>query len=251
MKSIIKKIMIWLVNRPYLSIPRRLFVKLILATSEGQLISIDNFWKWKGNFDNEMPIIKSIIKVIKTETTFLLTDWEALQLYLAVKKTQKINGNIAEVGVFKGGSASLIAKANTTCKKIYLFDTFDGLPDLNTFDNSTQFYSGQFKSSYDEVKEYLSKYENINIHKGYFPSTSKPIENELFSFVHLDVDLYETTLECLKFFYPRMTKGAILISHDYTWAIGVRKAFNDFFSDKPEPIIELDFIGSQCLIVKT
>lgn len=45
-----------------------------------------------------------------------------------------------------------------------------------------------------------------------------------------------------------MNKGGIIITHDYINAIGVRKAFDDFFKDKVEPIIELS--GSQCLIVK-
>jgi hypothetical protein len=45
-----------------------------------------------------------------------------------------------------------------------------------------------------------------------------------------------------------MGQGGVLISHDYTSAAGVRKAFDEFFNEKREPIIELP--GSQCLIVK-
>lgn len=38
------------------------------------------------------------------------------------------------------------------------------------------------------------------------------------------------------------------MSHDYIWAIGVRKAVDEFYKNKQEPIIEMS--GSQCLIVK-
>ena len=63
------------------------------------------------------------------------------------------------------------------------------------------------------------------------------------------MDLYKPTLESIEFFYPRMKKGGIIISHDYSVALGVRRAFDEFFKDKPEPIIQM--AGSQCLIVKT
>lgn len=46
-----------------------------------------------------------------------------------------------------------------------------------------------------------------------------------------------------------MTKGGVIISHDYPSAAGVKKAFDEFFKDKPEPIIQIS--GSQCLVVKT
>ena len=46
--------------------------------------------------------------------------------------------------------------------------------------------------------------------------------------MHLDVDIYDSTSKALAFFYPRMTRGALLISHDYMWAEGVKRAFDEF-----------------------
>jgi hypothetical protein len=74
------------------------------------------------------------------------------------------------------------------------------------------------------------------------------MSNCRYSFVNLDVDLYESTFDSLDFFYPRLERGAILISHDYSTSAAVKKAFDDFFKLKPEPVIRL--CGSQCLIVK-
>ncbi len=172
---------------------------------------------------------------------------EAYQVYMAVKRTGKIKGDIAEVGVYRGGSAKIISEAKGS-KALHLFDTFEGLPELSKMDEQDYFHKGEFYASIDEVKDYLKKYRKVNFYKGYFPTTAKPVKNKKFSFVNLDVDIYESTLSSLKFFYPRMNKGGIIITHDYINAIGVRKAFDDFFKDKVEPIIELS--GSQCLIVK-
>jgi hypothetical protein len=191
------------------------------------------------------PKIISLIKKIKSERKMVLAYNEAYQIYAAVKATEKIKGDIAEVGVYKGGSSKLIAEAKGK-KTLHLFDTFEGIPDVKEIDD---FYEGQFDiTSFDYVKDYLKKYPNIRLYKGVFPSTARPIQNKKFSFVHLDVDIYESTKDCLKFFYPRMSKGGIIISHDYITAAGVRNAFEEFFKNKPEPIVELS--GSQCLIVK-
>ncbi len=54
-----------------------------------------------------------------------------------------------------------------------------------------------------------------------------------FSFVHLDVDTYKSTLDCLAFFYGRMSRGEILISQDYHAATGVRIAVDEFFRINP------------------
>ena len=155
---------------------------------------------------------------------------------------------MAEVGVYRGGSAKLISELKVD-RHLHLFDTFEGLPDLNEFDTSGEFHKGQFDTtSYDFVTNLLSGYPNVHIHRGYFPDTAVGLDNECFSFVHLDVDLHATTKSALEFFYPKMVKGGIIISHDYVTADGVKRAFDDFFLDKPEPILVVS--DTQCIIVK-
>ena len=176
----------------------------------------------------------------------LLFDNEAYQIFMAVKRTERIPGDIAEVGVYKGGSAKLICEANNG-RMLHLFDTFQGLPNVGNIDKP-QFCEGQFAVSFEEVKKYLNTYDNVHFYVGLFPDTAVPVMRKNFSFVHLDVDTYESTTNCLEFFYPRMSKGGIILSHDYITAAGVRKAFDEFFQDKPEPLIEMS--GSQCLVVK-
>lgn len=197
--------------------------------------------------DPKRSKIFDLIEKIKSENEMLLENNEAYQIFMAVKRTAKVRGDIAEVGTYKGSSAKLICEARSK-KTVHLFDTYDGLPDLCKFDDATRFYKGQFMATFNNVKTYLGKYSNIFFYKGIFPSTGASIKSNKFSFVHLDVDICSSTLNCLKFFYPRMNKGGVIISHDYINSVGVKKAFDIFFKDKPEPIIEPS--GSQCLIVK-
>jgi hypothetical protein len=175
---------------------------------------------------------------------------ELHNIYRLVKQTSKIDGDVAEVGVYKGGSAKMIAELKGD-KKLHLFDTFEGMPEVNSSIDLHK--KGDYKdTSLDSVKNYLSNYKNICFYKGYFPASLAGSNCHAlnFSFANLDVDLYESTKSCLEFFYGRLNKGGVILSHDYRSIScpGVRRAFDEFFLDKPEIIIEL--WDSQCLIVK-
>ncbi|MFA5222221.1 MAG: TylF/MycF/NovP-related O-methyltransferase [Methanoregula sp.] len=187
------------------------------------------------------------LKKIKSETELLLEDIEAYHIHMAVKITQKVPGDIAEVGVYKGGSAKIICAAKGD-KPLHLFDTFEGLPKVDDVDMVWPFYEGKFAASYDSVKAYLGTEKNVHFYKGIFPDTSGPVKDTRFSLVNLDVDTYESTKKCIEFFYPRMSSGGVIISHDYLTAPGVQKAFDEFFIDKQEPVVET--AGSQCFVVK-
>ena len=160
---------------------------------------------------------------------------EALKAVL--KKTENIPGDIAEVGVYRGGSAKIIADM-VKDKQIYLFDTFEGLP-TNTIYDKDRFpplNKGSMKeTSVEEVRKYVP-FKNVHIYKGVFPKTAGVIKDKRFSFVHLDTDLYVGTKAGLKFFYPRMNKGGIFLIHDYPCFLGVEKAVIEFLLNKKEQI---------------
>jgi hypothetical protein len=241
MKKIAKIFVEWLSTTKILSFPRKIAARVILyviSTKNGEIIYYN---------DPERLKVIALSKKIRNERESLLSYIEAYNICMAVKRTLKVNGDIAEVGVYKGGSAKLICE-NKENKLLHLFDTFEGLPDLCEIDDPKQFHKGQFLCSFENVKDYLREYQNVRFYKGLFPLTAEPLKNKKFSFVNLDVDLYKSTLSCLEFFYPKMNRGGIIISHDYSGASGVRKAFDEFFEDKQEAIIELS--GSQCLIAK-
>jgi hypothetical protein len=223
-----------------LSFPRKFFARIVIFAIESKGMVVISY------NDPERRNVLDLIRKIKREMPMLISDNEAYQIFMAVKRTEKIAGDLAEVGVYKGGSAKLIRESDRD-KKLHLFDTFDGLPRVGEIDKPF-FYEGQFAASLEDVKTYLKDYKYIYFHKGLFPDSAGPVENKNFSFVHLDVDTYESTINCLQFFYQRMNQGGIIISHDYINAPGVRKAFDEFFKGKTEPIIEMS--GSQCLIVK-
>ncbi len=249
MTGITKRIFKWLETTKFLRLPRRIIWRAI-ARAIFKRNGVINYYN-----DSDRAKILDLIKEMNLTSiefndrneTETLSYNDAYQIFTAVKKTSKIKGDIAEVGVYKGSSAKVICEAKGD-KSLHLFDTFNGLPELSEMDNPRQFGGGGFIASLENVKNYLKKYPNVYFYKGIFPFTTEPVKDKIFSFVNLDVDLYKPTLDSLKFFYPKMSRCGIIISHDYIGAPGVKRAFDEFFKDKPEPIIEIS--SSQCLIVK-
>ena len=188
--------------------------------------------------------MKLLKRIMDEDKPFLLKPSELFLLYSFANLQKDVKGDYAEVGAFKGATAKAICESKGN-KAFHVFDTFEGLPKITKLDQL--FKKGMFKADYELVKEKLSSYPNVYVHKGLFPKTATPIKNKKFAFVHLDVDIYQSTKDCIEFFYPRLSKNAILVSHDYH-AAGVKKAFDDFFKNKPEKIVELPM--SQCMIIK-
>jgi hypothetical protein len=119
--------------------------------------------------------------------------------------TNKIEGDILEVGTFGGGSSKLISLFAENNKKIYTFDTYEGLKDVDEND-SHYMNNGDFSHSYEEVQRRLSNNRNVILNKGFFPDCANFNQDKLFSLVHLDVDTYQSTLNCYIMFIIEFLK---------------------------------------------
>src|SRR5262249_34741813 len=121
-------------------------------------------------------------------------------------------GDFAECGVYKGGSALLLCRIlpedNT---RLYLFDRFQGLPPPNPqHDDTTEFRTGQFATSVDAVQQLLHDFRHrIEFRVGWIPDTFRGLETARYAFAHIDVDLYQSTLDCCAYFYPRLLPGGV------------------------------------------
>jgi O-methyltransferase len=150
-----------------------------------------------------------------------------------VLKTIHLKGEIAEAGVWKGESAKAICEVKGG-KSLYLFDTFTGLPetmftpvDTETPFNKLYLQPNAYSGSLEEVKERLIGYENVQYYKGLIPYTFKGLKRKKYSFIHIDLDLYKSTREALKYFLPRRVTGGIIMIHNYHDFRGIRLALRD------------------------
>nr|WP_294504472.1 TylF/MycF/NovP-related O-methyltransferase [uncultured Rhodopila sp.] len=149
-------------------------------------------------------------------------------------------GDIAELGVYKGNSAALLAHyARTNGRTLYLFDTFDGFvpEDFSAQDPNREM--GFRDTSVEFVLENTGT-EAVECIKGRFPGTlTQEISARSFAIVHIDADLYQPTKAGLDFFYERLSPGGMLIVHDYIneyWG-GVKQAVDEFAARVPEQFV--------------
>ncbi len=195
------------------------------------------------NYDQRFEIL---YQQIQTQTT--TTKARCFILYELAKQVKTMIGEVAEVGVYKGGTAKILAKVIAE-KPIHLFDTFVGMPETKPEKDIHQ--KGDFSdTSLTVVKEFLKDFYNLFFYPGFFPATAKPIAVKEFCLVHIDVDIYQSILDSCQFFYSRLIKGGLMLFDDYGLKScpGAKEAVDGFFQDKKESPIYLP--TGQCLIIK-
>ena len=169
-------------------------------------------------------------------------------------KNDNIPGAFAELGVHQGETAKAIHHMDPQ-RTFYLFDTFEGFAreDLEKESQKDDRFSTKMfaDTSVEDVQSYIRGNENIIFKPGYFPHTTEGFPAENFAFVHLDADLYAPTIEALRFFYPRLSAGGVIVVHDYNhnWA-GIPKALHEFLQTIPESLIELPDSQGSAMIIK-
>ena len=164
-----------------------------------------------------------------------------------------LRGELAECGVYRGGSALLLCHVIVgTGKRLYLFDSFEGLPTPQPDKDGGWFEEGQFAiDTVDSVKHLLRDFEEFTeVRKGWFPETFGGLEDASYAFAHIDVDLYRSALDCCEHFYPRLVPGGVLLFDEYGFATapGEREAVDEFFADKRESPIVLP--TGQAMVLK-
>ncbi|MDR3303135.1 MAG: TylF/MycF family methyltransferase [Treponema sp.] len=177
---------------------------------------------------------------------------DSLRLIAEEIGERKMNGAVAELGVFKGDFAKRINNAFPD-RKLYLFDTFNGFDERDVKVEVDNGYSNagvkDFTSKSVDLVMKKMKYPDVCvIKKGYFPETTRDVAaEEKFVFVSIDADLYEPIYNGLCYFFPRLEKGGYIFVHDYNAMIytGTKAAVRKFASEFNVPFFPLiDNCGS-------
>lgn len=152
--------------------------------------------------------------------------WDIKDFIKYAEEAMAVEGELAEVGVYMGGTALLECEMKGN-KPLHLFESFNGFNKINPID-AVSFGLNGLPSDLKFVQATVKGYPEVYIYPGWFPDTSEPVFNKRFCFVHLDANLYQSTKDGLEFFYPRMNKDGIILIHDYRQVVGVNMATEEF-----------------------
>jgi len=214
-------------------------------------------------------------KPYKISQKLTMTSVERMySLYLACNYVvkNKIEGDIVECGVWKGGSSMMAAltllNSNDTTRKLFLYDTYEGMSEPT--DKDVSFRNEKMKDNWQSVKqdEKVFCYSTLEEVEQNLFSTGYPRENLVFvkgkveetipatipqkiSLLRLDTDWYESTYHELKNLFPLLEKGGVLIIDDYGHWKGAREAVDQYFREiNLKPLLQrIDYTGR--MMIKT
>lgn len=192
-------------------------------------------------------------------------------IYLSVKYVVEsgVPGDVVECGVFKGGSAIMMAASfayfGDVSRRIFLFDTFEGWPQPT--DPDVDFFGQDHKHLYDQSLSKAREHEQENVQsiftlpeffestraailsgsdypqdkfffiKGLVESTLPNEEIKALSILRLDTDYYESTAWELKTLWPTLSVGGVLLIDDYGQFHGARKAVDEYLHQNRIPAL--------------
>ena len=132
-------------------------------------------------------------------------------LELLCRRLDSVPGAAAELGVYKGFFARCINQLLPE-RKLYLFDSFEGFAPEDPASQS--FQAAHRNTAVEKVLAIMPHPETVTVRPGFFPGSLEGLE-ERFCLVSLDVDFAQTTLEGLRYFWPRLEPGGYLLLHDW------------------------------------
>jgi O-methyltransferase len=220
-----------------------LYERLVVKSVADAELYKPNFSPWRAAWFQHLYRDISPYTVVSLQRCWTL--WQGLSQALNVP------GDVIEAGVFQGGTAHLLrlVLADNPGKQLYLFDSFDGMKSVSV--DADRHRAGDFSdTSIEAVQVVVGEGDFIHYRKGWIPDTFSGLEDRRFCFAHIDLDLYDGVRDSLRFIYPRLSRGGVIVFDDYGFAScpGARKAVDDFFADKPEHPLALS--TSQCLVHK-
>lgn len=226
---------------------------MIKTFAKGVNFLMGNMLKSKNIFiGNSLDYLHRERKIDKNYFDYIRLS--TLELVSNEIKRKELEGNVAELGVYKGKFARYINQYFPD-KILYLFDTFEGFDGRDIAkEKQRNFSSGEqdfSNTSVDAVLKLMPFPNKCRPVKGFFPESAKGIDDQ-FVFVSLDADLYDPIYNGLQFFYSRLVKGGYIFIHDFNndGYKGSRKAVEQFCLDERVNYVPIPDAGGSAVICK-
>lgn len=196
-------------------------------------------------------------------------DGRYYRFLFCLENTANIKGDVAELGTGTGRGAAFIVSAMSALsleKRYFAFDTFNGFPSIHAHDLEGISEHRKKKS----VVGHYAGYDNLHIEKIVIKAqqNSSPVPYSLisgdvsetipelppeqkYSFVFIDLDLYEGYKAALHGLYHRVSKGGIILFDEYQFTDewpGAKRAVDEFMLDKPERLRFFAYDGSAYIV---
>ena len=191
----------------------------------------------------------------KIRLNSLVDIYRAHELWSLVRETSHLDGDILEVGVWRGGTGCLMAERARHLQSgatVFLCDTFKGVVKAGSKD--TLYQGGEHADTSIEVVRGLATQlglDNVALLEGIFPdATGERIKDRRFSLCHIDVDVYESARQVAEWVWPRLLVGGIIVYDDYGFSAceGVTRLVNE--RNQGQHAVSVHNLNGHAVVVK-
>lgn len=185
---------------------------VVIAADDPEKSHALQYMAIRAGFEND-------IRFVETMQSEFSVECAALRRLTNRLGTLGVEGSIAELGCYRG-DISWQLNVLMPDRKLYLFDTLTGFDERDVQKEKELACSKAEAGEFGPVKEetILSRLpfpEQAVLKKGWFPETAMDLEDEHFALVYMDASLYLPTYRGLEFFFPRMSRGGVILLHGY------------------------------------
>lgn len=184
------------------------------------------------------------------------TRYDLVRYFLA---TLDVPGARVECGAYRGATALLLChvmrsrRPDFRGEDFYLVDSFSGTSASTDHDlipirdaggptrKAAFFPAGKTDVTADAVRGYFGEFPQAKICAGWIPAVFDQLPATPWAFVHLDLTLYEPTLAALRYFYPRLASGGVIICDGSVFCPGAQQAVDEFSTANAAPYVWLGY----------
>lgn len=187
--------------------------------------------------------VSEILSEVKGKKFVMLGDEQMEYILKNLASVLDVPGDVVELGCNVGTTSSYIQrllKAVGSDKELYVYDSFEGLPDKRIEDGASPCEKG---ASAVQVSAFMRTFVDAGVElpviaKGFFGDILDDRYPDKICFAFFDGDFYSSITDSFKKVYHKMRPGGIILVHDYEYEPfpGVKKACDDFLKGKPERI---------------
>jgi hypothetical protein len=169
-------------------------------------------------------------------------------------RDQNIQGDIVEFGIYQGWWINFLYKTSAELgfdRRIYGFDSFEGLSDPDPKHDLAFWKKGQYACSLEKVSKNVQTAlrPRLKLVKGFFEKSLRGADAQVagnFCYARIDCDIYQPALDCLNYLGPRLADGAILVFDDWPHlrGYGEQRAFEEWLPTVPHLEFEFLFYGT-------
>jgi O-methyltransferase len=233
-------------------------------------------WRWRVGWLIGTPVpaeyedeLTETIKLVRRHTMTTAPRIAALCDAVEYIALREVPGAIVECGVWRGGSmmaaAHTLTRLHAAPRDIYLFDTFNGMPEpgpedrdspydgygihrrwrRNSNGNGSRWNRVSPRSVSTRVESTGYPGDRIHVVQGMVEETIPALAPDRVALLRLDTDWYGSTMHELRHLYPRLSPGGVLIVDDYGHYDGARRAVDEYFEKAGERVLlsRIDYTG--------